>query len=123
MGRIQESTKTFSVPIEKEVTEMNKDGNESDVSISYKITFIGSARFMATSLSSLVVNPTKGIHKIICKDCDCFFENESLIKYECLSRNKDYSNKIKWFKKTFKFSNSDINKFIFLLRNGVYPYE
>ena len=27
------------------------------------------------------------------------------------------------FKSTFKFSNNDINKFIFLLRKGVYPYE
>ena len=27
------------------------------------------------------------------------------------------------FKNTFKFSNNDINKFILLLRKGVYPYE
>ena len=27
------------------------------------------------------------------------------------------------FKKTFKFSNNDINKLIFLLRKGCYPYE
>ena len=27
-----------------------------------------------------------------------------------------------WFKNTFKFSN-DVNKFILLLRNGLYPYE
>ena len=26
-------------------------------------------------------------------------------------------------KNTFKFSNNDINKFILLLRKGVYPYE
>ena len=42
--------------------------------------------------------------------------------------NKDYSNKNddklkKQFKKTFKFSNNDINKFILLLRKGVYTYE
>ena len=51
-----------------------------------------------------------------------------LLKYRCLSCNKDYSNKIdeelkKRFKNTFKFSNNDINKFILLLRKGVYPYE
>ena len=28
-----------------------------------------------------------------------------------------------WFKNTFKFSNNDTNKFILLLRKGVYPYE
>ena len=90
------------------------------------------ARFMAPSLSNLVDNLTEGIHKIKCKDCDCFLEYESvkdnLIKYKCLSCNKDYSNKIdeeikKRFKNTFKFSNNDINKFILLLRKGVYPSQ
>ena len=87
---------------------------------------------MATSLSNLVDNLTEGIHKIKCKDCDRFLEYESvkdnLIKCKCLSCNKDYSNKIdeelkKWFKSTFKFSNNGINKFILLLRKGVYPDE
>ena len=35
----------FSVPIEKEVREIDKDGNESVITISYKIKFIDSARF------------------------------------------------------------------------------
>ena len=42
------------------------------VTISYKIKFIDSARFMASSLSNLVDNIAEGIHKIKCKDCDCF---------------------------------------------------
>ena len=29
----------------------------------------------------------------------------------------------KWFKNTFKFSENDINKFVLLLRKGVYPYK
>ena len=45
---ITEKYKTFSVPIEKEVTEIDKDGNESVAIISWKIKFIDSARFMAT---------------------------------------------------------------------------
>ena len=50
------------------------------------------------------------------------------MKYKCLSYNKDYSNKLdeklkKKFKNIFKFSNSDVNKFILLLRKAVYPYE
>ena len=94
LGAIQESTKIFFVPIEKEVTEMNKDANEYDGSISYKIMFIDSARCMATSLSTLIVNPTEEIHKIKCEDCDCFLENESLIKYECLSRDKIIQTKL-----------------------------
>ena len=51
-----------------------------------------------------------------------------LIKYKFLSYNKDLSNKTdkelkERFKNTFKFSNNDINKFIFLLRKIVYLYE
>ena len=80
---------------------------------------------MLSSLSNLVDNLAEGIHKIKCKVSDCFLEYESvkdnLIKYKCLSRNKDYSNKLhekfkKRFKNTFKFSDNDINKFILLLR-------
>ena len=103
----------------------------SVASISYKIEFIDNARFMTTSLSNLVHNLAEGIHKIKSKDCKCFLEYESdkgnLIKYKCLSCNKDYSNKTdeelkKKFKNTFMFSNNGINKFILLLRKGVYPY-
>ena len=79
----------------------------------------------------LVDNLTKEIHKIKCKDCDCFLKYQSVkdnsIKYNCLSYNKNYSNKIdelkKRFRNTFKLSNNDINKFILLLTKGVYPYE
>ena len=51
-----------------------------------------------------------------------------MIKYRCLSCNKDYSNKLdeklkKRLKNTFKFSDNDINKFILLLRKSVYSHE
>ena len=53
---------------------------------------------MASSLSDLVDNLAERIHKIKCKDCDSFFEYESvkdnLIKHKCLSCNKNYSNKL-----------------------------
>ena len=50
------------------------------------------------------------------------------LEYKCLSCNEDYSNKfdeelLKKFKNIFKFCNNDINKFILLLRTGVYLYE
>ena len=53
---------------------------------------------------------------------------ENLIKYKCLSCNKNYSNEIneelnKRFKDTFKFSNNDMEKFSLLLRKSLYPYE
>ena len=77
-GENTEKYKTFSIPIEKEVTKINKDGHESVVTILCKIKFIDSVRFMATSLSSLVDNLTEGIHKFKCKGCDCFLEFESV---------------------------------------------
>ena len=96
LGQNTEKYKTFSVPIEKEVTKIDKDGNESVVTISYKIEIIDRARFLASSLSSLVDNLPEGIHKTKCKDCVCFFEYENvkdnLMKCKCLSCNKDYSN-------------------------------
>ena len=53
---------------------------------------------MASSLSNLVDNLAERIHKIKCKDCDCFLEYESikdnLIKHKCLSCNKVNSNKL-----------------------------
>ena len=87
---------------------------------------------MTTSLSNLADNLTERIHKIKCKDCDSFLKyesvNENLIKFKCLSCNKDYSNKLhkklkKRFKNTFNFFNNNINKFILSLRKGTYPYE
>ena len=34
--------------------------------------------FLTISLSNFVDNLAEGIHKIKCKDCDCFLEYESL---------------------------------------------
>ena len=74
---------------------------------------------MASSLSNLIDILAEGICKLKCKDCCCFLEYQSvkdnLIKYNCLSCNKD-PNKIneeleKRFKNTFKFSNNNVNRF------------
>ena len=64
LGENTEKYKIFSVPIEKEITKIDKEGNESVATISYKLKFIDSARFMATSLSNLVDNLKEGIHKV-----------------------------------------------------------
>ena len=66
-GENKEKYKT-SIPIEKEVTKINKDGNKSVFNISYQINFIDSARLVAISLSNLVDNLAEGIHKIKCKE-------------------------------------------------------
>ena len=58
---------TFTVPIEKEVTRTDKNGEEITKNICYLFQFIDSARFMARSLSNLVINLPEVIHKIKCK--------------------------------------------------------
>ena len=62
------------------------------LTISYKIFFFDSGRFMASPLSNLVDNLAEGIHKIKFKDCDCFPEYErvkdNMIKYKCFSCSK-----------------------------------
>ena len=63
LGEITEKYKTFFIPI---------DGTENIVTISYKIKFIDSAKFMTSSLSIFVNNLAERIHKIRCKYCDCF---------------------------------------------------
>ena len=68
----QKKVQNFFCSKKNEITKIDKDGNKSVVNICYKITFINSARFMASLLSNLVDNLAEGIHKIKCKDCDCF---------------------------------------------------
>ena len=51
MDNNTEKYQTFSIPIEKEVIKIDKDGNESVISISCKINFTDSARFTAGSFS------------------------------------------------------------------------
>ena len=112
------------------------------------VKFIDSITFMASSLSNLLNNLSEGIHRIkwkyrcdykkceTCgikyKYCDCFLEYKNfihgLIEYKCLCYNKNYQHKFdeklkERFFNTYTFSNHDNNKFILLLRKGIYPYE
>ena len=87
---------------------------------------------MSTSLSSLVDNLSDGIHSNKCKDCKFSLEYmkvegiHSIFRcFKCYKNyNKDFNKElINRFSSTYKFCNGDINKFILLLRKGVYPYE
>ena len=86
LGENTEKCKTVSVPIEKEIKKLMKMVMRILKTISYKVKFIDSARFMVSSLSNLVDNLAKGIHEIKCKDCNCFLEyenvNDNLTKYK-----------------------------------------
>ena len=56
---LEENTEKY-----KTFSKIDKDGDESVVTISYKIKFIDSARFIASSLSNLDDNLAEGINKI-----------------------------------------------------------
>ena len=58
---------TFTVNIEKEVTQIDKTLEEITQYLSSRLQFIDRARFMASSLSNLVNNFSEGIHKFKCK--------------------------------------------------------
>ena len=87
---------------------------------------------MPSKLSSLVDNLSEGLYKDKCIDCkSCFdymmFKDDQLI-FRCFECKKNYKrdfNKdlVKRFASIYEFCNGDINKFILLLRKGVYHYE
>ena len=59
LGEKAEKYTTFSVPIEKEVTRVDKGGNEIKKTLFYRLQFNDRGRFVAISLSSLVKNSPK----------------------------------------------------------------
>ena len=125
LGENTEKYITFSVPIKKKI-------ENKDIEITYKIKFIDSYRFMATSLSKLVNNLTENIHSDKCVNCKSDLSymkviDEALI-FRCFNCKKNYKKEInkelrKRFPSTYKFCNNDLNKFGMLLRKDVYPYE
>ena len=125
LGENTEMYITFSVPIKKRIENKNMD-------ITYKIKFIDSFRFMATSLWKLVDNLTDNIHNdkcIKCKSNLCFVRamNETLL-FKCIDCEKEYEKEfnkelLERFSNTYEFCGNDLNKFLILLRKGVYPYE
>ena len=123
LGENTEKYITFSVPIKKRIENKNID-------MTYKIKLIDSFRFMATS--KLVDNLTENIHNDKCikfMSNLCFLNamNETLT-IECIDCKKEYkkdiNNKLKKrFSNVCEFCGYDMNKFVSLLRKGVYPYE
>ena len=57
----------FTVLIEKEVTTIDKNGEEVAKHISYILQLFDSPKIMTRSLSNVVNNLSEGIHKIKCK--------------------------------------------------------
>ena len=105
---------TFTVPIEKEVTRIDKNGEEITKYISFILPFIDNARYIASSLSNLVNNLSEEIYRTKCKYghddkkcetcgikykyCDCFLEytnfKNDLIEYNIYVVTKIINNSL-----------------------------
>ena len=90
---------TFSVPIKKEITKKDKNGNDKITKISYKIEFIDSYRFMSASLSNLVSNLSEGLHNDRCIDCksciDYMTAKDEKLIFRCFRCKKNYEKSLK----------------------------
>ena len=87
---------------------------------------------MSSSLSKLVDNLSEEFHNNKCLNCESCLDyiktkNEKLILkcFNCKQYyEKDFNKElIKKFGNTYEFCDGSLNKFILLLRKGVYPYE
>ena len=88
LGENTEKYIIFTVLTKKEVTRIDKIGQETTENISFTLQFIDRARFMASSLSILVNNLSERIHRIKCKYehdgityevWECFLEYKNLM--------------------------------------------
>ena len=117
LGENTEKYITSSVPIKKEL--------DNGQSITDKIKFIDSFRFMSSSLSNLVDNLSEGFHCDKCIDCRSCLEymsvNDDQLIFRCFvcktNYNTDFNKElIKRFANIYEFCNEDINTFILLLK-------
>ena len=87
---------------------------------------------MSSSLSNVVDNLSQGLQSDKCTDCKSCLDYISIkddrLIFRCFECKKNYKKEfnkeiIKRFANIYEFCSGDINKFILLLRKGVYPYE
>ena len=128
LGQNTEKYITFSVPIKKE--------NDDDKTITYKLKFIDSCRFMQNKLSDLADHLSEINNKDFKKcmernkirsECECIALKNNRLNYKCKKCNdisgKSINELIKKFPRTYKVCSGNLSKFVLLLRKGVHPYE
>ena len=91
----------FSVPIKKE--------NDNDKTITYKLKFVDNLSDIRQSEREFI-GFKKDRLNYRCKECKG-------------TSTKPVNELIEKFPKMYQFCNGDLNKFVLLLRKGVYPYE
>ena len=87
---------------------------------------------MPSKSSSLVDNLSERLHNYKCTNCESFLDymrtrdNQLIFRcFKCKKNHKKDFNKdlIERFANIYEFCKRGIDKFILLLRKGVYPYE
>ena len=119
LGENTEKYITFSVPIKKE------HDNDNGKTITYKIKFIDTCRFMQTKCSNLVDN----LSEINNKDCKTCIERKNIkseyefiefknnrLNYRCKecdgTSTKSINELIEKFPSVYQFCDGDLNKFV-----------
>ena len=68
-----------------------------------------------------------GKEKKVRSECDFIGLKDNGLKHKCKEYNNTSANSVdnltEKFPRTYKFCNGNLNKFVLLLRKGVYPYE
>ena len=112
-----------------------KKEHNNDKTITYKLKFIDTCRFMQSELSDLVDN----LSEISNKDCKTCMERKNIkserefigfknnrLNYRCKECNeistKSINGLIQKFPRMYQFCNGNLNNFVLLLRKGVFEY-
>ena len=112
LGENTEKHITFYLPIKKVLDNDNDNDKAKNKAknkvktVTHKLKSIDSYRFTQDSLSNLVDNLSRINNKV--SEVDKKISHASLIEK---------------FPNTYQLCNKDLNKFVLLLRKGVYPYE
>ena len=107
------------------------ENSEKYITLTCRLKFIDSFRFMSTSLLNLISNLSDQ-HYNNCFDCknllNCMVFKDNKVVFRCFectkNISKNYNNELtKRFTNTYQFCKNDNSKFSMLLRKVICPYE